>query len=423
MRAPLFPWQLCGLLALAFALRAGGAFWVNRDHATPDRFLFGDSDSYWQLGKSLATSGSYEIGDPPAKVFRTPGYPLVLAVLFRVLPDPPVLIARLWSAAWATLAVAAVYWLGERLFDQPVGLIAAFFVSIYPGSVAVSGLILSEGLFCAIVPLQVLCWQNGWFAEHRGAQLGWLFVAGVVGGLAAMFRPSWLLFTPVAISVGLMACAERPRQLRAAPVILVGLIVAMSPWWVRNYRAVGRFVPTTLQFGASLYDGINPQATGASNMNFTAAALAKARAAGVPEGQLEVHLNQQLRDESLAFARAHPGRVLKLALVKLGRMWNVIPNDAQFRSIAISLAVASIYVPLLALGLIGGFRYWRGGVPYMLCVLPVFYLSLLQMVFIGSIRYRLPAMLLLTVPAAAWLVETGRKRAQRNEANQLASSS
>ncbi len=52
-------------------------------------------------------------------------------------------------------------------------------------------------------------------------------------------------------------------------MLLIGLgtVLIMAPWWVRNARVYGRFVPTALWSGASLYDGLNPEADGGSAMD------------------------------------------------------------------------------------------------------------------------------------------------------------
>ena len=90
----------------------------------------------------------------------------------------------------------------------------------------------------------------------------------------------------------------------------------MSPWWIRNYQVAGQFVPTTLQVGASLYDGLNPQATGASDMRFTTEYHRVQKlddaAAGRSSDGFEVRLDRRLRDDAWAWARTHPGESLGL---------------------------------------------------------------------------------------------------------------
>jgi hypothetical protein len=81
-------------------------------------------------------------------------------------------------------------------------------------------------------------------------------------------------------------------------------------------------------------------------------------------------------------------------------MWNVWPNEAAYRSWPVRLVVAVTYVPLLLLGLYGAWRFTRRDWMFALCWLPSGYLTLLHIVFVGSLRYREPAMLGLIVLAA-----------------------
>src|ERR1700756_5182335 len=78
---------LSAFLAVALGLRlAAGVWWQSRLPAG-ERFGFGDSESYWALGRAIAEGRPYQYGD--ARVFRTPGYPLVLAPLFWIGGDEP----------------------------------------------------------------------------------------------------------------------------------------------------------------------------------------------------------------------------------------------------------------------------------------------------------------------------------------------
>ena len=188
--------------------------------------------------------------------------------------------------------------------------------------------------------------------------------------------------------------------------MILGLAAAMLPWWVRNAWVTGRFVPTTLQVGASLYDGLNPEATGASNMDFVPkfSREPKGSDSTVRAGSFELRLDQRFRDEALAWAKANPGRAIELAGVKFLRMWNVWPNEARLSTWPIGLAVLFTYTPILICAIIGTVRTFRRGWPYILCWLPAVYFTLLHTVFVSSIRYREPAMLAMLALAAGALV-------------------
>lgn len=395
--------QVAVLLAVALALRLAVAWWL--DHRLQGRFAFGDSESYWVLARCIAHGEPYQFGSADARVFRTPGYPAILAPVFLLVGDEPSpMWGRVLGAGLGTLAVLGVWWLAGRLFGPRAGLLAGTAAAFYPGAVVTSVLVLSEAPFAPFMLAQLGLWTGAWRSPSpcRTGQLA--FAAGLAAGAATLMRPSWLLFTPFAVLIGVMASRQRLRHLGLGLAMGLGLCVAMAPWWTRNAQITGHFVPTTLQLGASLYDGLNPAASGASNMDFVKdfnESRAKRFRAGQGAGEtFEYYLDRQYRDAAVAWASSHPGRVIQLAGIKFGRLWNVWPNEPKFSSWPIRLAMVGTYVPVLVFALIGIAKTIRWGWPYVLCWLPGVYLTFLHVIFVSSIRYREPAMLALIVLAA-----------------------
>lgn len=410
---------LMGILALAFALRMAAAVWWQQRLGDAHAFGMPDTHSYWDLGQRLAQGRPYEYGGPELRVFRAPGYPLMLSGMFRVLgTDAPMIAARIIGAVLGTLAVAGVVWLGNCVavasveHDIPpnsrgfsTGLIAGGLASVYPGAIGMSVFVLAEALFCPLMILQLVGWVKATQAASTKSRMAWSVVGGIAAGLAVLTRPSWLLFTPFALGLVLLMSADRRRHLVVGMCMLAAIAVTMTPWWVRNYRAVGQFVPTTLQVGASLYDGLNPAATGASNMYFSDASYQAQKAEDAAAGRsvegFEIRLDRRLRAAALSWAADNPGQVWRLMWSKILRMWNVWPNAEEFRSWGLRLVVAMGYVPLLVLGIAGAWKWRRGGWPLLLCLLPAIYYTCLHMVFVSSIRYRQPAMMVWLILAAA----------------------
>ena len=394
---PAFRNSLVLLLVLAFTVRlAAGWVWQSR---LDGRFGMGDSESYWALGLAIAEGKPYECGPEHARVFRTPGYPILLAPILRFVGDTQIaiLVARAEAALLGVLAVAGVWWLTRLLFDQRAALIAAALATFYPGAIALSALILSEAPFCPLMLLQLAFWTIAWRARTPTQTSIFGFCGGLAAGAATLMRPSWLLFTPLAAAVGMLSYG-RNRHVAIAFWMILGLVTAMLPWWVRNACVTGQFVPTTLQVGASLYDGLNPDATGASNMDFVPRFLAQQRQEATNDS--EWRLDQRFRAESIAWAKENPGRVVQLAGEKFLRMWNVWPNEPRLSRWPLRWAVFFTYTPLLFFAIMGAWRTLDRGWPYILCWLPAVYFTLLHMVFVSSIRYREPAMLALLALAA-----------------------
>jgi len=417
------------VLTTALLVRLAAGLWWQHHLPEGERFGFGDSESYWVLGQAIARGQPYVFGSPPRQCLRTPGYPAILAALFAMVGfHPPVVLARAFSAICGTLSVGGVYWLTRQLFGAREVLLAAILAAVYPGAVAMSALVLSEAPFSTLMLLELILWNYGWRAESNRRRDLYMTAAGVVAGLATLVRPSWLLFTPLAVIAGVTFSSARKRHLVAGAHLMLGLCLTMSPWWVRNFRLYGTFVPTTLQVGASLYDGLHPDADGSSDMRFVPSITEELRAAdqdgagdrvspvgnNVPtaaDAAFELRLDREFRRRALAWAGAHPTRAIQLAGIKLLRTWNAWPNEPSLRAIWLRGIVMLSYLPVVALAIVGAWRYCRRGWPYVLCLLPAAYFTLLHVVFVGSIRYRQPAMLTVIVLAAAVAANwKGRKK-------------
>ncbi|NUQ65677.1 MAG: glycosyltransferase family 39 protein [Pirellulales bacterium] len=409
--------QVAFVLLVALVLRLVAAWaWQARLDAP---FRFGDSFSYWHLGRALAAGEPYRYGEY-GFVFRTPGYPVLLAPIFWVAgPDASPLWGRVLGAVFGTLSVFGVWWLAQRLFDPRAGILAAVIAAVYPGAIVTSVLVLSEAPFCPLMLAHLALWTAAWQAATPSRNSLFAFLGGLMAGAATLVRPSWLLFTPLAILVGLIASGQRRRSLAVGAVMLLGLVTAMLPWWIRNARLTGHFVATSLQVGASLYDGWSPDATGASNMEFVGrfVDLERRASADLPEDDpaaFEYRLDRRMRTAAVQWALQHPGRAAELAVIKFLRMWNVWPNEQALSSWPVRVIILGSYLPVLVLAIVGAARTVRRGLPYVFCWLPAVYFTLLHVVFVSSIRYRQPAMLGLIVLAAGVVSEeVWRSRSMR----------
>jgi 4-amino-4-deoxy-L-arabinose transferase-like glycosyltransferase len=402
---------LAAVLAVAFLMRLAAALvlqWFVQKSGHGRLCVFPDTEYYWLLARAIRQGRPYEIvewGTQTYKAMRTPGYPLFLAACQSVLGEWP-LGVRLVQALLGTASVGIVYLLTRRL-DGGLGsqtadrgiwftaaLAAAGIAAIDPYYIAISEVLLSEALF---IPLMLASlWGLAMIWRERGEpdrlasfqQNLIAIAAGATGGAAVLCRPSFALFLPCALVCWLgirVLSRDRPlfqSAVRSALLVAIGFAVVMSPWWIRNARTYGRFVATSVWFGASLYDGLNPGATGASDMRFREAADFRTM------GELEQ--DRVLTRRAIAFVRENPARTLKLAVVKFDRYWSPWPNADEFRSWPLAVSSAVIVIPIYLVFIAGIWDRRRDARALVLLAGPIIYFCAVHLVFVSSIRYRIP---------------------------------
>jgi 4-amino-4-deoxy-L-arabinose transferase-like glycosyltransferase len=423
------PW-LWVILVTALAVRVGAASVVQKrvDRSGSLCLIAGDAEGYWMLARHIAHGEDFAIYDPPRYIERMPGFPLLLAAGMKLLGEnAPAM--RLLLAVIGTLACGLVFCLGRELVDRTTGLIACLLAAVSPTFIVFSVLLLSETLFA--VTLLASLWALARLVRcsrsdrntrpsdateqlpHFGVATAWLaIVAGVLCGLATLVRPTWILIGPAFVLILVFRTRADARRLVESGLLLAGLAAVLAPWTIRNGLVTGHYIPTTLWMGPSLYDGLSPQATGDSNMQFIETDGLYARH-GVPD--FEFLADAHYRRAALDFARRNPTRAIELGCHKLWRFVNPFPNAEQFGHWAVWWGVGLFETPVLLLAALGAWR-WRTATgkwcatagPMILAAGPVLYFALVHTVFVGSIRYRLPAeyaLLILTAVGVRWLAE------------------
>lgn len=415
-------WVVVFLVALLMRAGWGTYRLVQADDSSA--LEFPDEQQYWHMATSLWAGEGLkdELG---FRATRMPLFPTLLAP-FVAMPHGVVLAKILhWFLGAGVAALAAL--LATDLFDRRVGWIAGLLVAFDPFLVFFSSLLLTETLFTGVlVGLWWMAWPIMRHGSSRKASNGqeqvakmsmrpWQFLA-VAGALAIYVREA-----AAGLVVGLLClivvCKRFDRRVVVVALITGGFVYgAILPWSIRNAMVTGEMCRLTTRAGISLYDGVGPQATGASN-------LGSIKQMSEVRGLSETEWNRYFLRESFKALKGDPMRIVRLAGVKLRRMWNPFPNVESYQSAATRLISAAWTVPIFALAALGAVALplrrrkdgWRMAA---LLLLPALYLSALHCVFVGSVRYRLGAIPMLEILAAYALVEivsSGRRRRRDTE--------
>lgn len=418
------------LLAMALLLRVVcgvGVQWVLDRNPERDFLIAGDAEGYWLLGHAIARGDDYAVHEPPRYVLRMPGYPLFLAGS-QLLFGESHFAARMLQVVVGTVNCGLVYWLGRRMIGHEAAMWGCGLMAVHPLAVGMSVLLLSETLFATGLLLSLLAVtflvssevRSGGFsasahpppdggalppkerskvavrrllfesapATRRLILLG--LVTGVAIGFATYMHPSWLLAGPI-FAAGLMVhswwregIGGLTRSIVPVIAIQLALFLTLLPWGLRNQRVTGHFVLTTLWMGPSLYDGLNPEADGTSDMTFF-------DADGLANQLTEFEVDQHYRQKSWDFVKDQPGKTLWLAGMKQLKYWSPWPTALELRNPWLVFPLGGFGVLVYVTAIVGIWRLlgdlWTVG----LLVMPIFYFGGLHAIFVGSIRYRLPA--------------------------------
>ncbi|MHB8685168.1 MAG: glycosyltransferase family 39 protein [Dehalococcoidia bacterium] len=411
---------LAAIAALAFAVRLA---WILYTNYTPT--LRDDAGRYDLLGRSLAHAAGYVNPNGTTTLFWPPGYPFILAAVYRLFDDS-VRAALVLNALLAAATVVLVYAIGRRAFAGRAAMLGALLYALMPSAVFFAGVTLSETTFTFVLLLAI------WLIVESAARRSWrlLVAAGVAVGYAALIRGQAALIPLVALpfwlwSAGDVATGERRgdggaasgaptgarhgrREVRAALLrtLVLGAVAAavIAPWTVRNYVESGSPVLISTNAGVDFYIGHSASADGrgriVNELVFRYPNLSEPRA--------EARVSNDGFREGLKYIVHHPLREVSLSARKVfwlyendheALQWIDGHGERRVLPHGVKLALGGLsdvyYWLLIALALIG-VRRWltcpRGiaGATRLLLVSLVAYWTLVHVAFFADPRFHAP---------------------------------
>ncbi len=368
----------------------------------PQRFDFPDSHRYVKVARNIA-AGNGPVQARNVLAGTDPAYPGMLAVgiYLGCNSDADVMnVGRVINAIAALVAVWFCFAIGRLLFNERVGLLAAAWCAVDPILLYFNALVLTEVPYIALL----LGALHAILRYRDTHQAQWAWLAGALIGLGALTRSSGLLlFVPYLLLIFFLppvTTAERDkhrmRRPRAAALFVFGMMLVLFPTIYRNYQLFGTFVPVRTGSGASLLESLGPWADGGPGME-------KIEYPPVADDANEVQRDAVYRDAALSWMREHPAESLQLAWTKLIRTWSITMNAPGYQSGLYAVICWLSVFPIFVLAAVGALYQWRRWWLMAFLLAPAAYFTLVHMVFVGSVRYRLPAMPLIFILAATAL--------------------
>src|SRR5882757_2997583 len=244
----------------------------------PDHFEYG-----WEMGRiarSLTTGHGYAdpfAGHTGPTAWVAPLYPLLMALVFKLtgvytLTSGWILLTL--NSLFSALTVFPIAAIGRRCFAgsgharaASISRWAVWLWALYPAAMQyavrwVWETSLSTLLFTCAFALALRMHQRSPDRPGRFAMRDWVLF-GLIWGAIALANPALVLFLPFAgIWILTGTGSALTRGVAGAALSAVIFLAILAPWMVRNTRVFHHFVPLRANFGAELFLGNGPGATG-----------------------------------------------------------------------------------------------------------------------------------------------------------------
>lgn len=210
---------------------------------SPTHFLDSDDKFYIGIAHNLYFGGHYgETWNAPTQQYALPGLPYTLFAFMKVFgpgfPGLGLLAFKFFQALLQCVVVILVADIARRVMDTWASAIVVAMSVLYMPDYWTTGLIMTE------VPFKFLTVLFLYVAFLAVERRSWVLFActGLILGAACLFRPILAVFPLCMAALFWYRGIPRSVLVKGFLAGCACFVIVMTPWWIRNYRLLDRFV-------------------------------------------------------------------------------------------------------------------------------------------------------------------------------------
>ncbi len=380
-----------------------------------ETYFGGDDERFIREAITLVEIGQFKVGEDRA--WEMPLTALIYAFFYSIFEtkESLIVLVRLFQSILLILSAFLISKISIKIFKNELSAFLAFLVTLfYPYLVFYQGMLLSEMIFIFLL-IGSFYFLYSWFKDdfkfNKNFFLTMLFLT------LSIYTKGTLSLLPPFLVAG-FCFINRFNFIDAIKIFIFSTLLYslfLSPWWIRNYIIFEKFVPFTTSSGVVLYVGNN-----SGNLNGGCDVTKDVEFEiynKIAKTDDELERSNLYKLEAIKFIKDDFNRFLELALLKFQRFYAIIPNADGFNQGLYKWASIFSYgliFPLFLVSIIYFYKIYKS----LSAILILFaYFTLLHMVFISSLRYRLPLEPFMILLSTAFIGDLKNRLDRRKNGN------
>ena len=324
---------------------------------------------------------------------RLPGYPLFLALVYRIFGISSKAVFLLQAVIYGITSLM-LFKTARFYFSEKVALLSGYIFALYPFSVYWVGVLYSDTLNNLLIVCTFYFFIRGIKQKNNYNY----FISGLFLGLAILTRPIGI-FISLFLVMAMLVLRLTPRlMIRKTIYIFVASAIVLSPWWYWNHKNFNEFVLTskTPSLGWTLFvsswefkdNWKNFGLRCEENVGYKEQLMLATTEGGSPGNPGTLGADRALMKAAIRNILNSPWNFIAAMLVRIPRQWNALYNPVFPGYILIASFVVSLtYFFLGSYGILVTRRRWRELFPV---ILPLIYYTVINVPLSTNSRWTLP---------------------------------